>query len=322
MQSSRKSIKVGNSEPGIQLISIQANMKELIVYLNGGLGNQMFQYAAGRAMALSNGAALVLDTWSGFIRDYQYRRHYELDALPVQARQATAGERLPILLYRLENKLHNPYFDTNQKRMYGQFLVEKELRFLPEISTTSVSNKAWLVGYWQSPLYFEKYAATLQNELMPPAPTTEKFLELGAAIRAADSVALGVRLYEESADPAAHAREGKIKSTADINQAIERLLAQRPSAKFFVFCTHRSQALLELKLPENTVFATHDDGYVGTIERLWLLSQCRHHIITNSSYYWWGAWLSRSLNKRERQLVFAADNFINEDGICSDWERF
>ena len=297
-------------------------MKELTVYLNGGLGNQMFQYAAGRAIALRNGADLVLDTWSGFVRDYQYRRFYELDALPVQARQAKAGERLPILLYRLENKLHNPPFDINQKRMYGQFLVENEFRFLPGISDTSVSKKAWLVGYWQSPLYFEKYAATLQIELMPPVPTAAKFLELGAVIRAADSVALGVRLYEESTDPAAHAREGKIKSTANINQAIERMRAQRPSAKFFVFCTHRSQALLELKLPENTVFATHDDGYEGTIERLWLLSQCRHHIITNSSYYWWGAWLSQSLHKHEKQLVFAADNFINEDGICANWERF
>ena len=297
-------------------------MKQLTVYLNGGLGNQMFQYASGRAMALRNGADLVLDTWSGFVRDYQYRRHYELNALPIQARQATAGGRLPIWLYRVENKLHNPTFDTNQKRMYGQFLVENEFKFLPEISATSFSKKAWLIGYWQSPLYFEKYAATLRIELMPPAPTASKFLELGAAIRAADSVALGVRLYEESTDPAVHAREGKIKSTADINQAIERLRAQRPSAKFFVFCTHRSQALLELKLPKNTVFATHDDGYEGTIERLWLLSQCRHHIITNSSYYWWGAWLSQSLHKHEKQLVFAADNFINEDGICANWERF
>ena len=300
----------------------RGQVKRLTVYLNGGLGNQMFQYAAGRAMALRNGADLVLDTWSGFVRDYQYRRRYVLDALPVQARQATAVERLPIWLYRLENKLHNPPFDTNQKRMYGHFFIENGLRFLPEISAAYVNKNAWLVGYWQSPLYFERYAATLRMELMPPAPTASKFLELGAAIRAVDSVALGLRLYEESSDPAVHAREGKIKSTADINQAIERLRAQRPSTKFFVFCTHRSQALLELKLPKNTVFATHDDGYEGAIDCLWLLGQCRHHIITNSSYYWWGAWLSQSLYKNEKQLIFAADNFINEDGLCANWERF
>ena len=127
-------------------------MKKLTVYLNGGLGNQMFQYAAGRAMTLSNDADLVLDTWSGFCRDYQYRRHYELGALAVHGRLAKVGERLPIWLYRLESKLHKPPFDTNQKRIYGQFLVENESRFIPEILTTSVSEKAWLVGYWQSPL--------------------------------------------------------------------------------------------------------------------------------------------------------------------------
>lgn len=297
-------------------------MKRLIVYLNGGLGNQMFQYAAGRAMALRTGAELVLDTWSGFVRDYQYRRNYELEALSVQARHATAGEQLPIWLYRMENKLHPPPSVTNQRRMYGQFLVENELRFLPEITTTSVSKKTWLVGYWQSPLYFENYTDELQVELMPSAPTAERFLELGDKMRATDSVALGVRFYEESTDPSAHARDGKIKSTVDINYAIERLRAQRPTAKFFVFCTNRSPALSELKVPENTVFATHDDGYDGTLGRLWLISQCRHHIITNSSFYWWGAWLSQSLYKHEQQIVFAADNFINEDCVCSNWDKF
>jgi hypothetical protein len=297
-------------------------MKKINVYLNGGLGNQMFQYATGRALALRNGADLVLDTWSGFVRDYQYNRHYELHALPIKARQATLGERLPIWLYRFENMLHNPSSNVVQKRIYGQFLIEKEFRFLHEVAAAPVSEKTCLAGYWQSPLYFDEYASTLRNELMPVVPTASNFLKLGAAIRDTDSVALAVRLYEESTNPAAHALGGKIKSTADINQAIERLRAQRPNAKFFVFCTHRAQALLELKLPENTIFATHDDGYLGTIERLWLLSQCRHHIITNSSYYWWGAWLSQSLHKHEKQLVFAADNFINEDGICVNWERF
>jgi hypothetical protein len=307
---------------GSEIPEIRSQVKQLTVYLNGGLGNQMFQYAAGRAIALQSGADLVLDAWSGFVRDYQYRRHYELDTLPVQGRQATMVEKLPIWLYRLENKLHISPFDTNQKRMYGHFLIENSLRFLPEISATYIDKNAWLVGYWQSPLYFERYAAALQMELMPPAPTSSKFQELGAAILASDSVALGLRIYEESTDPAVHAREGRLKSIADINQAIERLRAQRPSAKFFVFCTHRSSALLELKLPKNTVFATRDDGYDGSIDCMWLLSQCRHHIITNSSYYWWGAWLSQSLYKNKKQLIFAADNFINEDGLCANWERF
>jgi len=298
-------------------------MKRLTVYLNGGLGNQMFQYAAGRAVALRNGADLVLDTWSGFCRDFQYRRQYELGIMPVQGRQAVARERLPIWLYRLENKLHNPPLDTYQKRIYGQFLVEQESRFIPEILDTSIGEKAWMVGYWQSPLYFEQYAATLQLELTPPAPAASKFLELGAAMRAIDSVALGVRLYEESpSDPAVLEREGKTKSTADINLAIERMREQRPNAKFFVFCTHRAQALLELKLPENTVFATRDDGYDGTVQMLWLLSQCRHHIITNSSFYWWGAWLSQSFHRHEKQFIIAAENFVNKDSVCANWEKF
>jgi hypothetical protein len=108
----------------------------------------------------------------------------------------------------------------------------------------------------------------------------------------------------------------------EIRQAVARVRSHHPDARFFVFCTHRSPLLTELNLPENAVFVTHDDGYEGTLERLWLLTQCRHHIFTNSSYYWWGAWLSSVVRGSEGQCVLAADNFINPDGLCPEWERF
>jgi len=77
-----------------------------------------------------------------------------------------------------------------------------------------------------------------------------------------------------------------------------------------------------ITLPENSNYLTHDDGFVGTNERLWLLTQCKHHIFTNSSYYWWGAWLSEANFLNEKQLILAADNFINIDGIPDKWKKF
>ena len=109
-----------------------------------------------------------------------------------------------------------------------------------------------------------------------------------------------------------------------IINVISKLLSSSPNAVFFVFCTHRFPILEQLNLPESTVFVTHDDGYEGSISRLWLLTQCKHHIFTNSSYYWWGAWLSKAVNKTTNtpQLIFAADNFINTDGLDSSWNKF
>jgi hypothetical protein len=299
-------------------------MKKVYVYLNGGLGNQMFQYATARALALRAGAELVMDTWSGFVRDYQYHRSYELLYLPIQARVATALERAPIWLFRAENRMRAVNRNIFQHRVYGDFLVETDLRFFEEIIDYRLAANAWLVGYWQSPLYFQDYAATLHAELMPPRPTQKKFLELGQILRETESVALGIRLYEESASPTAHAKDGQMKTVAEVNAAIARLLTLQPKAKLFLFCTHRSPILAELNLPDSTVFLTHDDGYEGTIERLWLLTQCKHHVFTNSSYYWWGAWLSQALYSvtDQSQRIFAADNFINPDGLCSEWESF
>ena len=147
---------------------------------------------------------------------------------------------------------------------------------------------------------------------------------MGQILRDTESVALGIRLYEESLDPTVHAKDGVMKRVDEVDAAIARLLTLQPNAKLFVFCTHRSPILAELKLPDSTVFLTRDDGYEGTIETLWLLAQCKHHIFTNSSYYWWGAWLSQHLYSLtdQSQHIFAADNFINQDGLCAEWEIF
>lgn len=282
----------------------------------------MFQYAAGRALAMRNRAELVLDTWSGFVRDNQYRRRYELGGLPIRARRAQSIQQIPYWLYWLGTKFRAPSRSVLQPGVFGQFLVENAAEFLPEVAETPINRNSWLIGYWQSPRYFDDCIATLQKELMPPTPRELAYQEIGEAARGSDSVALAIRLYEESPDPTLQARDGKLKRTDDINHAIHRLRLRRPTARFFVFCTHRSPLLEELTLPNDCVFVTGDDGYRGTLQTLWLLTQCRHHIFTNSSYYWWGAWLSHAQHAETEQVVYAADNFINRDSLCAGWETF
>jgi hypothetical protein len=297
-------------------------MTKLVVQLNGGLGNQMFQYACARSLALRQGLDLVLDDWSGFVRDVQYRRHYELGALPIRARLARPWERWPLWLYRWQHRTGQPSAALVESHWYGQFITEVESVYLPQLQKLLLDRTTWITGYWQSPCYFDDYAAQIRTELMPSPAQQPRFQALAQQIRGSKSVALGVRLYEESKDPAAHAREGRVKTVGEIRQAVARARSHRPDARFFVFCTHRSPLLAELELPSDTIFVTHDDGYEGTLERLWLLTQCRHHIFTNSSYYWWGAWLSEVVRGSEGQCILAADNFINRDGLLPDWERF
>jgi hypothetical protein len=297
-------------------------MTKLIVQLKGGLGNQMFQYASARSLALRQGLELVLDDWSGFVRDLQYRRHYELGALPIQSRVARPWERLPLWLYRWQHRSGQPSAAFIESHWYGQFITETDFTYLSQLQKLLLDRPTWITGYWQSPNYFQDYTAQISAELMPPPAQQPRFQVLAQQIRESESVSLGVRLYEESKEPAAHAKDRQIKTPAQINAAVARLYASRPQARFFIFCTYRSPFLSELDLPGDAVFVTHEDGYEGTLETLWLLTQCRHHIFTNSSYYWWGAWLSQQLYSGSGQVIFAADNFINSDGLCDGWVRF
>ena len=282
----------------------------------------MFQYAFGRSLALRYRLELVVDNWSGFARDRQYKRHYELGAFPIQARVTRPWERLPIWLYRWQYRTGLPPPDFFEMRWYGQFLTETEFRFLPAFQNISIDGDTWITGYWQSPLYFQEHAETIRAELMPPPAETTPYLDVVSEIRRTESIALGVRFYEESKQPSAHARGGRTKTLAEIREALATILELHPKARIFVFCTHRAPLLKELDLPRDTVFVTREDGYDGTIETLWLLTQCRHHIFTNSSYYWWGAWLSAGVRGLEGQSIMAANNFYNHDAVCQQWQTF
>ena len=296
--------------------------RQIIVQLVGGLGNQMFQYATARALAIRSDAEMVLDTWSGFVRDRQYRRHYELASFPISARPATPLERLPFWFDRLRGRFCLPNGNVVVRRWYGDLLKETKFEYLSEVAEYAVTHRTWMTGYWQTAAYFEDYRSTIEQELMPSQPTEAHFIELGRNMRSERSVALGVRLYEESNNPAVHAADGRMKSVEDVNGAAHRLSQLDTDLHFFIFCSHRSSFLELLRLPGKVTYVTHDDGFEGTCESLWLLTQCRHHILTNSSFYWWGAWLSSANYPSEGSEIFAADNFINKHSVLPKWHLF
>jgi hypothetical protein len=297
-------------------------LASLYVQLSGGLGNQMFQYATSRAYAIEKGLDLKLDEHSGFVNDKQYKRTYSLGVLPITGKSINQIERVPLWLFRIQNKLCGLKSGLKQLRWYGVFFTEHKWIYHGAEIELDTSKNFWLIGYWQSHKYFQNYEGLIQRELMPPKPRGRNFVKLASNMQASDSVAIGVRLYEESENPSAHALHGRVKSVEEINQAILRVQEQRPNAKFFIFCTHRSTLLNKLKVPGNSIFVTPEDGFIDAAETLWLITRCKHHIFTNSSYYWWGAWLSHAVHKKEEQLIYAADNFINVDGLCDHWLRF
>ena len=298
-------------------------MKKITIYLSGGLGNQMFQYAFGRAIAIKNSCELAIDNWSGFVGDSQYKRVYQLGNFPLKARTCNFIEKLPIWILKFEKYLFISLEEKKfVKRIYGEFRRDNNKRYEECFSAVSKRKNVWFLGYFQSPRYFESIDKAILEELKPPVSTKKNFLEMAKIIKSNESVALGIRLYEESKNPGFHAKDGKLKTIKELNLVIKKIIKLVPNPRFFVFSTSKSSILEKLNLPKNTIFLTYENGFSDAIDTIWLLSKCKHHIFTNSTFYWWGAWLSRSNFNPLDQLIFAPDNFKNNDTLPDNWNKF
>jgi Glycosyl transferase family 11 len=286
------------------------------VLLNGGLGNQMFQYAAARALSLRNGARLYLDRRSGFAFDLVYKRQYELGVFPIEASLAGLPQQIPFWIEAARGTVGGSSTSAINNRIYGCSLQETQPVFLPEVAAHRVNANTWMWGFWQSERYFSDVADSISRELTPPAPHKREFLECAQLMETCTSVAVGVRIFEEVPGESKKA-VGGLTPLRFFNDAAAQLAGRIHTPVFFVFCTTRAPQLRQLNLPGEVHVITHENGFEGSVARLWLLTRCRHHIIANSSFFWWGAWLREA--RCPDSHVIASPLFSNRDTIPTRW---
>jgi hypothetical protein len=287
-------------------------MKKVIVRIKGGLGNQMFCYAAARRLALVNNAELVIDDVTGFVRDHTYKRSYMLDNFNIRARKATPAERFEP--FERCRRVIMKYMSRTRPFEKRKYLEQEAVDFDERLLSVKIKGTLYLDGYWQSERYFLDSKDVIAQEFDLPRPNNRKFLDVFDQVRGSDPVAVGVRLYEEV--PAGNTVH-KVAPFSFYNKAADLIKSKTRNPVFFVFCTKYGELAEKLKLPGKTYYITHDNGYEGAIERLWLISRCRRHIISNSSFYWWGAWLSEYRGSADQ--VIACDLFNASQTIPERW---
>lgn len=251
----------------------------IITRLQGGLGNQLFEYACGRSLALRRGTELALDL-SQYTEDPQ--RHYELDVFAIHARIATPKEIASFVGgNRVTKKL---------KRLFPAHVVrEPHFAFYPPV--LEAPDPSYLDGYWQSERYFRDAESTLRSELVLTRPLGETARALQANM-GDSSVSIHVRRGDYAGSQFA------LCSLEYYEAAIARLTERIPSPQFFIFSDDVAWVQEHLALPNSTMVSGRD---LSDTEELILMSSCRHHLIANSSYSWWGAWL----NPRKDKIVIA-----------------
>ena len=248
----------------------------VIAIIKGGLGNQLFGYAAARALAHRGGRELLLDDSSGFARD-DYGRSFRLDRFPIAAGSAPAEARLGDpkgfrhRWARSINKLLPP-----TRRSY---LKESPGHGPEQLSAFhSRSRTVHLNGYWQDEACFREIAALIRDELRPPHSGDDT---LEAELPGGDSVMLHIRRvrYTPCLDPSYYER------------SISAACSSIGSPRFEVFGDDPDWARTHLDFGKHPV-RFHESSSDELID-FRRMSLCRHAIVANSSFSWWAAWLQQ-----------------------------
>jgi hypothetical protein len=282
----------------------------------GGLGNQLFCYAAARRLALVNQAELVMDTVTGFERDLRFNRKYSLNNFSISARAANRSERLePFERYR---RGLMKWLARKQPFEQRRYLEQEKLALDERLLNFRLDSTVYFEGYWQSERYFKDIEQTIRQDLHIIPPTDALNQQAAAAIQSCNavgnSVALHVRWFDhpsQSANPTG----GHNLATNYYKRAIDLIEQKLTAPHYVLFSDDPGAAREKIRLPENRVtFIDHNRDEVNAYADLWLMQQCQHFIIANSTFSWWGAWLSPNPHK----IVITPDLDLTQ-GIVTAW---
>lgn len=284
-------------------------------FVCGGLGNQMFQYAAARALALRRGTGVQLDLAAyGKAGEFEIARPFELGKLAIAVEPGGIGAPLAFLLARRQHKALQRLSGWTIRR-------EQSLAFDPAIN--DLGNRTYLFGYWQSWRYFDDHATQIRAELQPRAELSAASRRTLDEIHAANSLALHVRRgdYVSSAQVA----EFFGSLATDYYRAGVRHVTERASGiRGFVFSDDLDwcrEALRDIGIPLTFVDANRG---ADSWQDLYLMAACRHAIMANSSFSWWAAWLGDGAAQADRVVIaprkwFAATDVPVQDRCPPGW---
>ena len=253
----------------------------IIAKVFGGLGNQMFQYAAGRSLALAHDCQLKLDlSWFDTYRSYAY----QLNLFGIKAEISTAEEssRFVGSFPRLARMLRKG-FGVGKKSYY----VERGFAF--DKGFYDRTPPLYMDGYWQSWKYFESNAKQIKEELTLSIPMAGRNLELSQQIARVNSVSIHIRRGDYVTNHTANAVHGFV-GLEYYNAALRQVSESVPAPFYVVFSDDLEWARRNLGIIENVVFVDHNRG-ASSYEDMRMMSLCQHHILANSSFSWWAAWL-------------------------------
>lgn len=276
----------------------------IIVKLQGGLGNQMFQYAAARALAKQNNTSVSLDlSWfSQNFNNLTTPRHYELSCFRLDEYTSRHKDTIP---QRLHESLARKY-------------IEQHYQF--DSNFNKLPRKAVLQGYFQSEKYFINIRSLIMEDFEFLKTPNSKNKQIQDDINACKS---SVALHVRRGDYASSENVSKFHGLSSLDYyrtAVKIIESAVNQPSYYVFSDDPDWCKKNLKFNNRT---TYIDWNTDGAEDLRLMKSCKHNIIANSSFSWWGAWL----NTNQTKIVVAPKQWFNDpaintnDVIPGSWQR-
>lgn len=272
----------------------------ITVSLIGGLGNQMFQYAAGKALAERHGVPLALDI-SGFdnypLRSFLLNRLFVPEAsAPIQA-EIVRKTKMNFARARWKARIDRLFGKARLPRLVSSTNEYREPHFHYDPAFERLGPQMALFGYFQSERYFSSIAGSLSDWFSPREPLSRNATAVLARIEASR---LPISIHVRRGD---YLHPGTAEVHGILDQAYYRQAASYLDSavdgemEYFVFSDDAVAAEQVLNFaPQSQLVHVRGDPR-RPWEDMVLMARCRHHIIANSSFSWWGAWLNRSLDK-------------------------
>lgn len=288
----------------------------VVVKLMGGLGNQMFQYAAGRSLAARFQVPLKLDLNWFFSEHGGTKREYALEPFKLFEECNIVQENCCV-----EKSLWEKFRSLWRKEAYKKYRVVREKSFCYDPSLQEMQPPVYLQGYWQSEKYFEEISRVIRSEFSCRELSSEGTCYLNEIQGSRIPVSLHVRRGDYVTNAATQKFHGQC-SLEYYLAASNYILKEYPCADFYVFSDDLQWVRKNLSI-EAPVSYVEVNGGAAPHEELMLMRACSHHIIANSSFSWWGAWLNEKENKRviAPKRWFADSHNDTSDLVPSNWIR-
>lgn len=272
----------------------------------GGIGNQLFQYAAGLSKVKRNGGKLILDI--SLFKNYKLHNFY-LDKFSIPELKIIKKNIFFLIIERLVKKLKikNDYFYFENSNLFNEDFYDPKYKYH--------------YGYFQSYRYLEEIKHHLYKYYLPKQKLTSKNNKLLKRIKQDESVMLHVRRGDYITDQKTFNNHG-VCSITYYKKAISFLIKKNPKLVFYLF-TNDPKWVLENICKKFKIKWILIDNITQPEIDLFLMSNCKYFIIANSTFSWWSAYLSQS-----KKIVIAPKPWFNNkkleekcELIPSDWKQ-